>query len=270
MGIMYKNITNKLFVLLRTILLCACGNRENKTTDSTEDLTAKKNLQGIWLDEDGEDVAFQVKGDSVYFPDSTSVPTYFRIENNSFVLVGGKTTKYKILKQTQNVFVFKDQSGGTVKLYKTNDASYMDAFLPKTEQNINQKKVVKRDSVVYFNNEKYHCYIQINPTTYKVVKPSVNDDGVEVDNVYYDNIVNLTVFNGNKRVFSSDLRKEAFGNEVPKQFLQQAVFSDLYFERIDSEGIHFFSILAIPETSISYLVESIVAFNGNLIKRIKK
>ena len=58
--------------------------------------------------------------------------------------------------------------------------------------------MLKRDCVVFFNDEKYHCYIQINPTTYKVVKPSVNDDGVEVDNVYYDNIVNLTVFNGNK------------------------------------------------------------------------
>lgn len=267
---MYKNIAKKLFVLLLTAMLCACGNRQNKAVDSTEDLTAKKKLQGIWLNEDGEDVAFQVKGDSVYFPDSTSVPSYFRIESNSFVLIGGKTSKYKIIKQTPNVFVFKDQSGEVVKLYKTNDVSYMDAFLPKTVQNINQKKVVKRDSVVFFNNEKYHCYIQINPTTYKVVRPSVNDDGVEVDNVYYDNIVNLTVFNGDKRVFSSDLRKETFEHEVPKQFLQQAIYSDLYFDRIDAEGIHFFSVLAIPETSISYLVESIIGFNGKLTKRIKK
>lgn len=103
-----------------------------------------------------------------------------------------------------------------------------------------------------------------------MVKPSVNDDGVEVDNVYYDNIVNLTVFNGNKRLFSADMRKEAFVNEVPEQFLKQAVYSDLYFDRIDAEGLHFFAVLAMPETSISYMVESIVEFNGKLIKRIKK
>ena len=229
---MYKNIAKTLFVLLLVLKVSACGNRQNKAVEPTEDLTAKHDLQGIWLDEDGEDVAFRVKGDSIYFPDSTS--------------------------------------GYIVKLYNTNDASYMDAFVPKAVQNINQKKVVKRDSVVFFNDEKYHCYIQINPTTYKVVKPSVNDDGVEVDNVYYDNIVNLTVFNGNKRLFSADMRKEAFVNEVPEQFLKQAVYSDLYFDRIDAEGLHFFSVLAMPETSISYMVESIVEFNGKLIKRIKK
>lgn len=267
---MYNNIAKTLFVLLLAAMAGSCGNRHDKPAQPTEDLTAKKNLQGIWLDEDGEDVAFRVKGDSVYFPDSTSVPTYFRIEDNSFVLIGGKTTKYTIVKQTPNVFVFRNQSGERVKLYKTNDASYMDAFVPKTVLDINQKKVVKRDSVIYFNNEKYHCYIQINPTTYRVIKPSVNDDGVEIDNVYYDNIVNLAVYNGNRRLYSSDLRKEAFMNEVPEQFLKQAVFSDLYFDRVDNEGIHFFSILAIPETSISYMVESIVKFNGSLTKRIKK
>ena len=82
--------------------------------------------------------------------------------------------------------------------------------------------------------------------------------------------MNLAVYNGNRRLYSSDLRKEAFMNEVPEQFLKQAVFSDLYFDRVDNEGIHFFSILAIPETSISYMVESIVKFNGSLTKRIKK
>lgn len=120
---MYKNIAKTLFVLLLVLKVSACGNRQNKAVEPTEDLTAKHELQGIWLDEDGEDVAFRVKGDSVYFPDSTSVPTYFRIENHSFVLIGGKTTKYKIMKQTPNVFEFKNQSGETVKLYKTNDAS---------------------------------------------------------------------------------------------------------------------------------------------------
>lgn len=112
---MYNNIAETLFVLLLAAMAGSCGNRHDKPAQPTEDLTAKKNLQGIWLDEDGEDVAFRVKGDSVYFPDSTSVPTYFRIEDNSFVLIGGKTTKYTIVKQTPNVFVFRNQSGERVK-----------------------------------------------------------------------------------------------------------------------------------------------------------
>lgn len=65
---MYKNIAKTLFVLLLVLKVSACGNRQNKAVEPTEDLTAKHDLQGIWLDEDGEDVAFRVKGDSIYFP----------------------------------------------------------------------------------------------------------------------------------------------------------------------------------------------------------
>lgn len=267
---MYKVISETLLVLFLIFTMSSCGERNTKQTIQHENLAAKKNMQGIWLDENGEDVAFRVKGDSVFFPDSTSVPVYFCIKGKMFVLSGENVTKYKIIKQTPNVFEFLNQAGERIKLYKTNDASYMEAFAPKTVLAINQKKVVKRDSVLFYNDEKYHCYIQINPTTYKVRKSSYNDDGVEVENVYYDNIVNLSVFNGNKRLFSSDLHKETFVNEVPMQFLRQAVYSDLYFEKIDKEGLHFFSVLAIPETSISYMVELVVKYDGKLVKRIKK
>ncbi len=56
---------------------------------------------------------------------------------------------------------------------------------------LNQNTLIKRDTVVVRGDEKYHLYVQVNPTSYKVYKSSYNDDGVEVDNVYYDNIVNL-------------------------------------------------------------------------------
>ena len=38
----------------------------------------------------------------------------------------------------------------------------------------------------------------------------------------------------------------------------------------DNEGIHFIAILAVPETSINYVVETIVDYDGKLKKRIKK
>ena len=93
---------------------------------------------------------------------------------------------------------------------------------------------------------------------------------VEGDIVYYDNIVNLIVYRGASKVYSSDMRKEVFKNEVPSQFLRQAVFSDMTFDKADSEGMHFFAVLAIPETSISYYVETIVTYNGKVFYRIKK
>lgn len=266
---MLKSIPTSL-LLLFAAMISSCGSRQDKLIEQKEDLTAKKNLQGIWLDDNDDDVAFRIKGDTVYFPDSTSTPTYFRVECDSFVLVGGNVTKYRIVKQTPHLFVFINQSGERVKLYKTNDNSYMDVFAPKTTLYINQNKLVKRDTIIFHDGEKYHCYVQINPTSYKVVKSSFNDDGVEVDNVYYDNIINLGVFNGNRRIFSSDLRKEHFKKDVPQQFLEQAVFCDVRYDHTGNDGIHFFSVLAIPETSISYMVETIVGYDGKLTKRIKK
>ena len=76
-----------------------------------EDTGAKKELQGIWINEDDEDVAFRIKGDTVYFPDTISVPVYFRIEKDSFVLYGANIIKYPVVKRTQHLFEFINQSG---------------------------------------------------------------------------------------------------------------------------------------------------------------
>ena len=168
------------------------------------------------------------------------------------------------------MFVFLNQNGERVKLKKTNDTSYLDMFAPKTTFHVNQNKVVKRDSVIYYGDDRYHCYVQINPTTYKVAKASYNEDGVEVDNIYFDNIINLSIYNGASKLFSSDLRKEFFNDVVPKTFIKQAVLSDISFLRTDNEGIHFITILAVPETSINYVVETIVDYDGKIKKRIKK
>lgn len=257
-------------VVLAATMACSGGGHGNEQKRLEEDTVAKRNLQGIWLDDDGEDVAFRVKGDSVYFPDSTSAPSYFRIERDSFVLIGGNEVKYHIVKQTSHLFVFVNQNGERVKLYKTNDNSYLDMFAPKKIMHVNQNSVVKRDTIFFESNNKYHCYVQVNPTTYKVAKASFNDDGVEVDNIYYDNIINLSVYNGAAKVFSRDIRKDFFGKEVSQQVLRQTVLSDLLFEKADAHGISCLAILAIPETSINYIVEVIVGYDGSVTKRIKK
>lgn len=261
-----------IFLLLNFLLLfVACkDNKSNQAMDIKENLVAKHNLQGIWLDDGGDDVAFRINGDSVFFPDSASAPAYFMVQKDSFIIVGSNIVKYHIVKQTPHLFVFVNQGGERIKLVKTDDDSYLDMFAPKKILSLNQNRVVKRDTILFCGTEKYHCYVQVNPTTYKVVKASFNDDGVEIDNVYYDNIVHLSVYNGNNKLFSSDFRKTAFSKEVPSDFLKQVVFSDISFNDADSEGIHFSAVLVIPETSISYIVELVLKYDGSMVKRIKK
>jgi hypothetical protein len=108
------------------------------------------------------------------------------------------------------------------------------------------------------------------PHDYKVVKTSYNDDGVEVDNVYHDNIVNLNVYHGAKKLFSGDFRKQQFVSLVPKDFLSQSILSDLIFKTIDPDGIHYIASLMIPDSMSSFQVEIIVSYTGKLQMKVRE
>ncbi|EJP28246.1 hypothetical protein HMPREF1146_0192 [Prevotella sp. MSX73] len=170
-----------------------------------EDLRAKQMLQGIWLNDAEGDVSFMAKGDTIFYPDSTSQPVRFAIYGDTVVTLGG---------------------------------------------------------------EKYHSYTQVNPTTYKVVKSSYNDDGVAVDNVYHDNIVHVSVFNGARKVYSGDFRKQAFVRLVPADYLSQSVLSDITFTRIDASGLHYAATLCIPDSPSSFVVELLISPAGRLTMRV--
>lgn len=261
--------TTFLFICL-TLLCVACGHK-GQPKEEPQDYAAKKAMQGVWVDEDEEDVAFRIKGDTVSFPDSTTMPVYFMVKSDSFVLCGVNRVAYPIVKRTPHLFVFVNQNGEQVRLVKSDDASYAEMFGQKKEAvAINQNTLLKRDTVVTFDGERYHSYVQVNPTTFKVVRTSYNDDGVEVGNVYHDNIIHLSVYQGGRKVYSQNVPKQQFARMVPKGVLSQAVFSDLVFLSIDKEGIHYNAVLAIPDSMTSYIVELIVGFNGTTRMRVGK
>ena len=253
------------------VALTGCHDKGgNQDTTVEEDVAAKKMLQGIWLNDDMDDVAFQIKGDTVYYPDSTSQPVYFWVYSDTLVMKGANEMKYPITKLAPHLFIFKNQSGDIVKLTKTSDKSYLKQFVHERVVALNQNTLVKRDTVVNNGEARYHLYVQVNPTTFKVYKSSYNDDGVEVDNVYYDNIVNLNVFNGAQKVFSRDFHKKDFERMLPASFYSQAILSDLEFAGVDANGIKYYAILAMPDTSISYQVAVLVSFSGKwTVKRVE-
>ena len=216
-----------------TISIDGCRERAKQVSAPQEDLAAKKMLQGIWVNEDEESVAFEAQGDSIFYPDTTSQPVRFQIVEDTLVLHGAEDIKYPIIKQTPHLFIFKNQNGDEVKLEKSDDPDDAVQFTHQKPKAVNQNQLIKRDTIVSYNNVGYHCYVTVNPTTYKVVKASYNDEGVEVDNVYYDNIVNLNVYHGATKLFSGDFRKQQFKHIVPEDFLGQSILSDLIFDSID-------------------------------------
>ncbi len=267
---MHKTI---LLVLAVVSLVAGCGSNkpQNEGDHSREEnAEAKKLLQGVWIDEDEEDVFFRAKGDTIYYPDSTSEPTYFRIVHDTLYMEGANVVKYPIVKQAAHIFQFKNQGGDIIKLVKSSDPHDLDIFRQAKKSSINQNQLIKRDSVVEFGASRYHWYVQVNPTTYKVYNSSFNEDGVEVDNVFYDNIIHVSLFNGATQIFSRDFRKQDFKNNVPEAFLKQSVLSDINYKSTDASGMHFLADIEKPGSYSSYLVELIISYDGKMRLKIEE
>lgn len=257
-------------ICLLAVLTAACGDKKTESQQAQEDRQAKQLLQGIWLDESEQDVIFKVVGDTIYYPDSTSQPVYFQIFNDTLVLHGASDVRYPIIKQTRNLFVFDNQNGDEVHCVLSDDPDDADFFTKAKPASLNQGKVVKRDTVVTYEGERYHIYVQVNPTTYKVIKSSYTDEGVAVDNVYFDNIVNLTVYHGSQRLFGNDFHKQAFKRIVPADFLSQSVLSDFTFYKCDAAGIHMTAWLVMPDDRMSsFLPEVIIDYNGKMSMKVQ-
>ena len=247
-----------IITLLALVLTSCGGGSDQKSVEENKE--AKTMLQGIWVDSESGDVSFRVQGDTIYYADSTSMPAYFRIMGDSLVLASGAS--YGIVKQSEHLFWLKNQNGDVVKLAKSDDPADETEFVRDTPPVLSYTHQVKRDSAVVYGGERYHWYIAINPTKYKVTTRTYNDDGIEVENVYYDNIMHISVFQGSRQLYSSDFRKQQYADKVPADFLEQAVLGNMEFSHADAAGLQFQATLCIPDGATCYLVESIISYTG--------
>lgn len=257
-----------IFTLTAMVLFVACSSKSDspkqaEAEEEKESLEAKKLLQGIWVDDETGEVSFRAVGDTIFYPDTISQPTLFRIVKDSLVLVD-VGAKYPIVKQSAHLFSFRNQNGDEVKLQKSDDPIHAFAFVRDQPRVQTYTEVVKTDSVVHYNGMRYHWYLAINPTKYKVHTTSYNEDGVEVDNVYYDNIMHVSVFQGSQKMFSTDFKKQLFASKIPQQFLDQSVLSNMEFTSVDAKGFHFVATICIPDGAACYKAENTISFDGKL------
>ena len=260
---------SKLFSLLvaTVLLLSACERKSDATVVTLEEnKEAKSLLQGIWLDQESEEVAFKAKGDTIYYPDSLSMPAYFRIIQDTLIL---GNNSYSIVKQAAHVFWFRNQAGDLVKLVKSDNPSDALDFRHKSPGVLKMvSQLQKTDSVVSYGGERYHWYIVINPTRYRVSKTTYNDDGVAVENVYYDNIIHVSVYKGAQKLFSRDIKKQMYAEEIPAEFLDQCILGNMQYMGIDERGFHFSATLCIPDGASCYMVSTDISFSGSLSKKL--
>ena len=251
------------------MILAACGNQGghvNAVPEPEENREAKAMLQGVWVDDETDEVSFRAVGDTIFYPDSLSQPAYFRVLGDSLELSGHR---YAIVKQGDHFLWFENTNGDVVKLSKSDDPMYELAFRHEKPRGITTyTSVVNRDSVVMHDGERYHWYITINPTKYKVVSTSYNDDGVGVDNIYYDNIIHISLFQGARRVYSSDFRKQQFSKLVPSGFMEQAVMTNMEYDHVDVEGFHFNATVCKTDGVSCYLVGITITKAGSMSMKL--
>ena len=251
-------------LLSSSISFISCSEKQEKAAE--ENRVAKALMQGVWVDAETEVVSFRVSGDTIFYADSTSMPACFKIIGDSLTLSSG--TSYAIEKQTAHLFWFRNQNGDLIKLEKSEEPEDASAFTHDQPKVMTYTHQVKTDSVVNFGGDRYHWYIAINPTRYKVSRHTFNEDGMEVENVYYDNIMHISVYRGGDRIYSSDFRKQQYEKLVPVSFLNEAILANMEYSKADAAGLHFNATLCIPDGASCYLVETLISYKGEMTMKL--
>ena len=251
-----------LFILVG--VLSSCGMSKDKKV-ATEDIKAKEMLQGIWLDGETEMPLMRIVGDTIYFSDTQYIPVYFKIIGDSLYNFGNNPTAYKIDRQTEDSFWFHSLADEVIKLHKSNNPDDLLSFSNESVEIIpTTSEAVKKDSVIMYNGTRYRGYVYINPSRMKVTKTSYSEDGISVDNVYYDNVIHICVYEGKKLLYGQDITKQMFEGTLPSGSLEQMILSGMNFMGVDSKGYHYQAVLGIPESSVSNLINLTIDFNNKL------
>ena len=260
------------YITLTTVailFLASCATTERKSEVAKENMEAKKQLQGIWLSESGT-TNLKIKGDSIFYSDSTMTPVSFCIINDSLIIKNSndKESRYAIEDCSKDLFSFKNDDGDVFSYVKSNTKADETLFVHSKVQDINQCKLIKRDTIMKTEKNKYHAYVQINPSSYKVVNTTISPDGLPTESVYYDNIINLCIYDGGKRLFSRDFRKQDFKKYVPLEYLQQSILSDITVDGAKEGEVECSALICTPNSYTSYVVKIKISDNGHIIMEI--
>lgn len=202
---MYKRFS----IIMLAVALSSCGTPQQKASALEENKEAKSLLEGIWLDDNTETALLRVKGDTLFYADAATAPVAFKIIGDSLITYGARTNGYKIEKQEEHIFWFHSAVGDVIRLHKSDTENDSLAFIHTREIPV-YNEVIKKDSVVTYDNVRYRGYVYINPSKIKVMRPGVSEEGLGVDNVYYDNIIHICVYEGRKSLYAKDITKQMF------------------------------------------------------------
>ena len=262
-------IKESAILIVLIVSLASCGNRQGGEASAKEDLTAKQLLQGIWVDDETEMPLMRIEGDTMYYTNPQSAPVSFKVVRDTIYVYSNEPVAYKIDRQTEYSFWFHLPADEVIRLHKSENEEDSLAFINREVEVISTTpEVIKKDSVVTYKDTRYRGYVYINPSRMKVFKTSYSENGIGVDNVYYDNVIHICVYEGKKMLYGQDITKKMFADIFPAEVLDQTILADMDFMGVDGKGYHYQATLGIPESSVYNLVNMVIGFDNKM--NIKK
>jgi hypothetical protein len=231
-----------------------------------ENLEMKTMLQGTWMDEDTETPMICIKGDSIHYMTSGTLPVAFRIIEDSLITYGTEPTSYYIVKQNEYMLWLQSDMGGIIKMNRADESESIHSvnFHVQTKEPEPTKEVIQKDRIEFYKDVRYRGYVYINPSQIKVTRPTYSDEGFKMDNVYYDNVIHICVYEGKNKLFSKDVYKKDFSEVVPEEFLQWAILADMEFIGVNEKGYQYQATISIPDEITSYIVNLSISTDGNI------
>ena len=256
----------KLFskVLICISLMSSCsGQPQKKEEMEKEDLIAKEWLQGTWIDDMTETPLFTAKGDTIYYIDEPAAPVAFKIIEDTLKTYGRKVSNYHIKKQGKSFIWIQSFMGDILQLSKAEN-SQDSLWIPRQTPKEKTNNVISKDNVVHFNNQRFRGYVYINPTNIKVHQPEITEEGLEIENIYYDNIIHICVYEGKNKLFGRDMKKQDFESLIPAEYYQRAILSDMEFGGVNAKGYQYQATLCIPNSASCYLINISITKDGDI------
>ncbi len=256
----------KLFskVLICISLMSSCsGQPQKKEEMEKEDLIAKEWLQGTWIDDMTETPLFTAKGDTIYYIDEPAAPVAFKIIEDTLKTYGRKVSNYHIKKQGKSFIWIQSFMGDILQLSKAEN-SQDSLWIPRQTPKEKTDNVISKDNVVHYNNQRFRGYVYINPTNIKVHQPEITEEGLEIENIYYDNIIHICVYEGKNKLFGRDMKKQDFESLIPAEYYQRAILSDMEFGGVNAKGYQYQATLCIPNSASCYLINISITKDGDI------
>ena len=251
-------------VLICILLMSSCsGQPQKKEEMEKEDLIAKEWLQGTWIDDMTETPLFTAKGDTIYYIDEPAVPVAFKIIEDTLKTYGRKVSNYHIKKQGKSFIWIQSFMGDILQLSKAEN-SQDSLWIPRQTPKEKTDNVISKDNVVHYNNQRFRGYVYINPTNIKVHQAEITEEGLEIENIYYDNIIHICVYEGKNKLFGRDMKKQDFESLIPAEYYQRAILSDMEFGGVNAKGYQYQATLCIPNSASCYLINISITKDGDI------